>query len=65
MTDDDSGLPRMSAPARRALAAAGVSRLEDLTRMREDEIRSLHGMGPKALGELRSALEERGLSFAT
>ena len=62
---DDSGLPRLSAPARRALAAAGVSRLEDLARVREDEIASLHGMGPKAIGELRAALEERGLSFRT
>ena len=61
---DDSTLPGgLAAPARRALAAAGVRRL-DLARFREEEILSLHGMGPKAINQLRSALRERGLEFA-
>jgi len=41
-----------------------VWRLEDLARFQEDEIRSLHGMGPKASNQLRSELMERGLAFA-
>lgn len=57
-------LPRLSAPARRALAAAGISRLEQLTTMTEAELLSLHGMGPKATDELRGALAARGLSLA-
>lgn len=54
----------MSAPAHRALAGAGYSRLEQLTRVSEAEIAALHGMGPKALDQLRRALAERDQSFA-
>ena len=56
-------LPKLSAPARRALLGAGYTRLEHLTQVRESEIMKLHGMGPKAMEMLRRALEERGLSF--
>ena len=52
----------LSKPARRALA--GYSRLEQLTEVSEGELLRLHGMGPKALDELRRALAARGLSFA-
>jgi DNA-directed RNA polymerase alpha subunit len=60
-TTDD--LPKLSAPAQRALAAAGIHRLEQLARMREAELRGLHGIGPNALETLRRALSARGLSF--
>lgn len=64
-SDDDSALPSgLAAPARRALAAAGVQHLEELTRFGEEEIGSPHGMGPKTIDQLRSALRERGLAFA-
>jgi hypothetical protein len=56
--------PGVAQPARRALAQAGYHRLEQLTHARESDLRRLHGMGPKALGALRSALAERGWSFA-
>ena len=55
--------PKMSQPAVRALAAAGYTHLEQLTEATEAEIKNLHGMGPKALGILREALKEKGLSF--
>lgn len=55
----------LSKPARRALAGAGYTRLEQLTSMSEAEILKLHGMGPKALGQIRAALSARELSFAT
>jgi hypothetical protein len=51
-------------PALRALAGAGVTRLDQLTRKTEAELLALHGMGPKALGLLRAALAARGKSFA-
>ena len=51
-------------PARRALAAAGYRRLEDLTGASEAEIKRLHGMGPKGIKILLHALETNGLSFA-
>lgn len=57
-------LPKVGAPARRALANAGFTRLEDLTRIPEAELSKLHGMGPKAIRMLREALEANGLSFA-
>jgi hypothetical protein len=54
----------LAAPARRALAGAGISRLEQLTELSEAEINRLHGIGPNAIDQLRRALAARGLSFA-
>ena len=54
---------RTGRPALRALSAAGVSSLEDLTRLREEDLRHLHGVGPEALAVLREALAEQGLSL--
>lgn len=62
-SEDDSDLPNIGAPARRALENAGLLRLEQLVEVRESELKKLHGMGPKAIGILRAALHERGLSF--
>lgn len=55
---------KLGAPADRALAAAGIKNLKLLTRFTEAEIRQLHGIGPNALGKLRQALADKGLSFA-
>ena len=60
----ESDLPKIGRPAQQALTEAGIQRLEQLTRFSEKEILRLHGMGPKALGILRQALADRGLSFA-
>lgn len=54
----------LARPARRALTAIGIQRLEQLTTLREDEVALLHGMGPKAVSQLRDALAARGLGFA-
>ncbi|MBZ0301620.1 MAG: DNA-binding protein [Anaerolineae bacterium] len=56
--------PGLASPARRALAWAGYERLEQLTQVTETELKQLHGMGPKALDQLRRALAEKGQSFA-
>ena len=58
-----SDLPKISAPAQRALTAAGITTLAQLTKISEAELSQLHGMGPNALGRLREALKEQGLSF--
>ena len=58
-----SPFPKIGAPATRALEGAGYSRLEQLTKVTEAELGQLHGMGPKALGLLRDALKEKGVSF--
>jgi hypothetical protein len=60
----ESDLPKLAAPAQRALAGAGIQRLQHLTRFSEVEIKQLHGIGPNALKALRRALAEKGLSFA-
>lgn len=60
-----SGFPAgLAQPALRALNAAGYTHLEQLTDVTESDLRKLHGMGPKALELIRSALQSRGLSFA-
>jgi predicted flap endonuclease-1-like 5' DNA nuclease len=63
--EPEGDLPRtIGAPATRALAAIGVTTLDQLTQVREVDLRKLHGMGPKALGLLRDALGAQGLAFA-
>jgi hypothetical protein len=57
-------LPRVGAPATRALNAAGIQQLEQLTHFTEADIKQLHGVGPNALDRLRRALAANGLSFA-
>ena len=65
MTQQESDLPNgLSAPARRALVGAGYLRLEQLSKVRETEIKQLHGIGPNALKQLRLALDAKGMSFA-
>lgn len=56
--------PRLAAPAQRALAGAGITSLQALSRFSEAEIQGLHGIGPNALRKLHQALAENGLSFA-
>ena len=51
-------------PATRALIAAGYTRLDQFTKIKEADLLKLHGVGPKALGRIRSALHASGLSFA-
>ena len=58
-------LPRVGAPASRALTAAGITSLESLTSRTEAEVGALHGVGPFALGRLREALDDAGLDYAT
>ena len=62
---ETSDLPAgLAAPARRALASVGLSRLEQLTAWGENELKNLHGIGPRAVEQLRRALQEHGLSLA-
>jgi len=58
-----SPLPKISAPAGRALDSIGVKSLEQLAQFTEKEVKALHGMGPNALGKLKAAMESVGLGF--
>lgn len=60
----DADVPRLAAPAKRALAAAGVTSLAQLSRFSEAEVRAWHSIGPNALNALRQAMAASGLSFA-
>ena len=55
--------PPHQAPATRALAGIGVTRLSQLTEHRAADLRELHGMGPRAIAILRQALNDRKLSL--
>ncbi|MET7880050.1 helix-hairpin-helix domain-containing protein [Micromonospora profundi] len=56
-------LPKIGAPATRALNNAGYSTLRDLAGVPRADLAKLHGMGPKALGIIQSALEQHNLSL--
>jgi hypothetical protein len=60
LTDE---LPRIGAPATRALAGIGVTRLSQLTEHRAVDLLELHGMGPRAITILRQALADQDLSL--
>jgi len=63
--EEEGDLPRsIGRPARRALAAAGHTRLTQLTLVSEAELLRLHGVGPRAIRLLREALAAQGLAFA-
>ncbi len=62
--DREDDLPiGISAPARGALAGAGIETLEHCASRTEAEVMKLHGMGPKAMRIIRSAMADKGLSF--
>ncbi len=54
----------LGAPADRALAAAGITSVEDVAAWREPVLSGLHGVGPRAVAGLRIALARAGLDFA-
>ena len=56
-------LPKLSAPAHRALAGANITNLQQVSAHSETEITKLHGVGPNAIKELREALAAKGLTF--
>jgi hypothetical protein len=59
----DDALPKIGAPATRALASIGVPRLSQLDGHSEAELLALHGFGPRAIRILTDALAEGGFSL--
>ena len=62
-SQDNDFPPGLAQPALRALAAAGITRLDQLAGFGKTRLASLHGIGPKALALLAAALAARGLDF--
>ena len=56
-------LPKLAAPAQRALARAGVTDLSRLAQMSEADVLALHGMGPNAMTTPKTAMKARKLTF--
>jgi|GEM_PF-302833 len=53
----------LGAPARRGLAAGGITSLQDAADRREADVAALHGVGPRAVAQLRAALARTGGTF--
>jgi predicted flap endonuclease-1-like 5' DNA nuclease len=57
-------LPKIGAPATRALNNAGYTSLRQLAGVPRAELAKLHGMGPKALRIIDDSLAEQGLRLS-
>ncbi|KXK59101.1 DNA-binding protein [Micromonospora rosaria] len=57
-------LPKIGAPATRALNAAGYTTLRQLAGVPRADLAWLHGMGPKALNIIETALEQHDLRLS-
>jgi len=60
---NDDALPKIGAPATRALASIGVTRLSQLASHRTHNLSALHGFGPRTITILREAMRDAGISF--
>ena len=49
-------------PALRALFRAGFKKLEELTKISQEEFLSMNGVGPKAVRSIREGLVAKGLN---
>ncbi len=56
-------LPKIGAPAARALNGAGYHSLENLDGVSRTALLALHGVGPRAIRILDEAMSARGLSL--
>ncbi|MFD4207009.1 DNA-binding protein [Micromonospora tulbaghiae] len=64
MTSSLDRLPKVGAPATRALTTAGYTTLRQLAGVPRAELARLHGMGPKALDVIEAALDEHDLRLS-
>jgi predicted flap endonuclease-1-like 5' DNA nuclease len=54
---------KLSRPAQRALAAAGIVTYADLAKWTRNDLSNLHGIGPKTFVLLEPAVKERGVAL--
>ena len=59
----DRDLPKIGAPATRALVSIGVTHLEQVAERSEAELLVRHGCGPRAIRILKEALTANGWSM--
>jgi hypothetical protein len=53
----------LSAPARRALINAKLTKIEHLKKITEMQLMSLHGIGPSSLPIIKKAMKKYKVSF--
>jgi len=53
----------LSAPARRALVNAKLTKIEHLKKLTEKQLMSLHGMGPSSLPLIKKAMKKYKVNF--
>lgn len=58
-----NNIPNIGKPAKRALEHVNITRLEQLTQLDEKSLLSLHGVGPKAVDLLKTAMEKENISM--
>lgn len=63
-TDQNHPFNKLGKPAQRALVNAGITNLEELSKLTEKELMKLHGIGKSSLPVLKEAMATKGLSFA-
>jgi len=54
---------RVMSPAKRALLAAGLHTLAEVSEWRREDLAALHGVGPRALVLIDEAMASAGLSY--
>ena len=59
----DGFLSILSAPARRALEAKGITTPEQISAFSEKELLALHGLGPSTIPKLKTALAAKRLTL--
>jgi DNA-directed RNA polymerase alpha subunit len=55
---------KLAKPAQRALQNAGITTLKQLSKLSEQEVAKLHGIGKNAIQQISKTLADNGLSFA-
>jgi DNA-directed RNA polymerase alpha subunit len=61
--DDEWKQIGLSAPARRALVNAKLTKIEHLKKLTEKQLMSLHGMGPRSLPLIKKAMKKYKVNF--
>jgi DNA-directed RNA polymerase alpha subunit len=60
----DDLMMRLASPAQRALQEKGIKTLEQLSKLTEEEVFELHGIGKNALTKIKKVLKKNGLALS-
>lgn len=63
VTDESEFPTSLGKVARRELAANGITKYDQLSSLRSEDLLAIHGVGPKSIRILAEELTHRGLRF--